>query len=663
MKNNNEIILADLESANRDLFIKKKNTEKQDPLDTSRRILLIYLNQNDPTEDAKKKFLQEFISNRKLYDKKVSRFFGEEVLSATPKSIFGNHVFYHIKTIHFYKKVSSMTDLNSSYSKMKSKEIPKNAQEDIESLVSLSNCKLWMHLARVIAEEYDHYCGFVLFHPIQFIEYTASALSYCFSNLAKPVVFTGYFNSLRPVLEKTENLFDSLLVAGNYSIPEVCILDRGFLYRANRSRKKRFYEITSPNIKALGRMKFGTLMVDWERVLPMPPDTAQFGITAKFEENIGHLIYHPFITQVEIDLYFKNKDLKALVIECYGIGDLPDNNEYLLDSLKAAIERGLLIYAITQCDSGYVSNVYVNNFSSMGIESGHDFITPSIMTKLSWLIGNFPDDLDHVKRAMQDSPKGEMTKVHVPDPRKVQSEFNILTEMLFENITKKKKLQNAYFSECIAPAILKKLTISTNSRLLSFFFDSMIISKQKILDFRDHSDNNILHLFASEGTKDFWERLVQTVTHEELRQLSQMQNKQAMLPLMESILSKNFYTIKMLEPLLLDKEKEILVNESNRDRISEQILAEYLESGSHDLLKLAFFSGVKDFGFICTHSGTFLSHLAVLKNDVDLLVFLIKEQLIDFSAKDGRGMTIKTLAQALRKNEILTYLTENESYT
>ena len=49
----------------------------------------------------------------------------------------------------------------------------------------------WVQLARVIEENYDKYDGFVILHGTDTMAYTASALSFVFEGLAKPIVFTG----------------------------------------------------------------------------------------------------------------------------------------------------------------------------------------------------------------------------------------------------------------------------------------------------------------------------------------------------------------------------------------------------------------------------------------------------------------------------------------
>ena len=49
----------------------------------------------------------------------------------------------------------------------------------------------WVQLARVIEANYDKYDGFVILHGTDTMAYTASAMSFVFEGLAKPIVFTG----------------------------------------------------------------------------------------------------------------------------------------------------------------------------------------------------------------------------------------------------------------------------------------------------------------------------------------------------------------------------------------------------------------------------------------------------------------------------------------
>ena len=51
--------------------------------------------------------------------------------------------------------------------------------------------EFWIKLAAIIKSKYQEYDGFVVLHGTDTMSFTASALSFMFENLAKPVVLTG----------------------------------------------------------------------------------------------------------------------------------------------------------------------------------------------------------------------------------------------------------------------------------------------------------------------------------------------------------------------------------------------------------------------------------------------------------------------------------------
>ena len=50
---------------------------------------------------------------------------------------------------------------------------------------------IWVKIANTIERNYSKYDGFVILHGTDTMAYTASALSYMFENLDKPIVLTG----------------------------------------------------------------------------------------------------------------------------------------------------------------------------------------------------------------------------------------------------------------------------------------------------------------------------------------------------------------------------------------------------------------------------------------------------------------------------------------
>ena len=53
------------------------------------------------------------------------------------------------------------------------------------------NPESWNRIAEIIYKNYDDYHGFIIIHGTDTLAYTASALSFMFNNLDKPIVLTG----------------------------------------------------------------------------------------------------------------------------------------------------------------------------------------------------------------------------------------------------------------------------------------------------------------------------------------------------------------------------------------------------------------------------------------------------------------------------------------
>jgi L-asparaginase len=51
--------------------------------------------------------------------------------------------------------------------------------------------KTWVEIAEIVFRNYKTYDGFVILHGSDTMAYTASALSFMFSNLSKPIILTG----------------------------------------------------------------------------------------------------------------------------------------------------------------------------------------------------------------------------------------------------------------------------------------------------------------------------------------------------------------------------------------------------------------------------------------------------------------------------------------
>lgn len=47
-----------------------------------------------------------------------------------------------------------------------------------------------------------------------------------------------------------------------------------------------------------------------------------------------------------------------MVLESYGAGNIPSNRKDVLEEIKEAVNRGVIVVNITQCNTGGVSSLY-----------------------------------------------------------------------------------------------------------------------------------------------------------------------------------------------------------------------------------------------------------------------------------------------------------------
>ncbi|KFM59624.1 L-asparaginase, partial [Stegodyphus mimosarum] len=217
----------------------------------------------------------------------------------------------------------------------------------------------WIRIAMNIKKSYEAYNGFIVLHGTDTMAYTASALSFMLENLGKTVVITG---SQIPLYEARsdgrDNFMNSLIIAGNYCIPEVTVLFNNKLFRGNRTSKISTSSLDafgSPNLAPLVKMGIG-IHVEWRNVY-RPTSIEKFNVHCVLNHNVGLLRLFPSIT-VEVVRAFLSPPIEGVVLQTYGAGNGPSQRKDLFDELKRANRRGVIIVNCTQCSLGQVETSY-----------------------------------------------------------------------------------------------------------------------------------------------------------------------------------------------------------------------------------------------------------------------------------------------------------------
>lgn len=104
--------------------------------------------------------------------------------------------------------------------------------------------------------------------------------------------------------------------------------------------------------------------------------------------NIAQITMSPLFTNWKaLDHLFHSSD--AVIISGYGMGNLPINNQVLMDTIRKAVADGVLVVVNTQCYHGTVSDIYATGrfLTEMGCLLAQDMTTECLFAKLSYLIG------------------------------------------------------------------------------------------------------------------------------------------------------------------------------------------------------------------------------------------------------------------------------------
>jgi L-asparaginase len=281
---------------------------------------------------------------------------------------------------------------------------------------------IWVKLAELIGKNYAKYDGFVILHGSDTMAYTASALSFMLENLGKPVILTGSQLPIGTIrTDGKENLITSIEIAaakrnGKPSVPEVCIYFEFRLFRGNRTLKvnaEHFRAFQSPNFPSLADAGVHLKYNDAD-ILKYP--SGKLKVHTHLDLNVAILKLFPGITKETVTAILGIKNLRAVVLETFGAGNA-STDKWFVETLQKAIQNGLIILNVTQCNAGRVEQGRYETSSALariGVIGGSDMTTETAIAKLMFLLGKERNSAK-IKKELTVSLRGELSAANGKD--------------------------------------------------------------------------------------------------------------------------------------------------------------------------------------------------------------------------------------------------------
>lgn len=129
------------------------------------------------------------------------------------------------------------------------------------------------------------------------------------------------------------------------------------------------------------------------------------------DNNISLISISPLINLSIIEtILFKSK---AVIIQAYGMGNIPSKNKDLMELMKRAIkEEDIIVVILTQCHRGTVNDLYEAGraLTDLGAVLGQDMTLECCYAKLSYLLGKGFSS-EKIKTLLVTNMRGELTDI------------------------------------------------------------------------------------------------------------------------------------------------------------------------------------------------------------------------------------------------------------
>lgn len=294
------------------------------------------------------------------------------------------------------------------------KQLNEDYSIDVQTITNIDSTNMqphhWQKMAHTIAKEYGNYDGFVVTHGTDTMAYTASALSFALQNLGKPVVLTGA--QVPPEIlgsDALSNLVHACQVA-TMDFAEVSIVFGTKILRGNRSMKVSESErnaFISPVFPELGSIRLQPELT-FPNIRRRHSGNVQ--LQDAFDGNVVAIKCVPGLNPQIIETILKG-NIDGLILESFGPGNLPNEENSLLPCIKLAHKKGIPVLVSTQCIYG-TTRMYLyevgQQVMQLGVIPTRDMTPETAYVKLKWALAQ-TKDMEEIRAIFERDVAGEVS--------------------------------------------------------------------------------------------------------------------------------------------------------------------------------------------------------------------------------------------------------------
>ncbi|QNM04467.1 asparaginase [Qiania dongpingensis] len=285
-----------------------------------------------------------------------------------------------------------------------------------KELLSLDSTNIqpeeWASIAQAVFAGLSIFDGVVITHGTDTMAYTAAALSFMLQNLNKPVILTGSQIPIEePNTDGKRNILDAFHAAADGRLAGVYLVFDGIIIHGCHARKTSslgLHAFESINREPEGSVKDGKVILNRE---PAPLSRKSLTLNDNFNPNVLLLKLVPGM-KPELLEAIPQLGYRAVVLEAFGLGGIPNSRRNLLPPIKALIKKEIPVAVTTQCiHDGCDLTVYDVGVeaSKAGVLSAGTMTTEAAFAKLMWILGQTAD-LNKIKELFSQDFFGEFAE-------------------------------------------------------------------------------------------------------------------------------------------------------------------------------------------------------------------------------------------------------------